>query len=569
MNKNTYDKPYKHLTTTLFVITLLSIFSLAHNSGSIQINQKAATALGTDALIFLPIILNNSELGAPIDTPLAETGKGVTVVIFDRGLDWQHPDFINPDGTTRIKWILDMTGQNWCTANQVAPVEYSEAQINAALQGQFNLPHRDAVGHGTATAGAAAGNGRSLPNGRFAGVAPDADLIIVKNTSEGAPAHGSYPAEAAFNGCMDEALDWADAKITELGQPAVGIWNAGTQWGPMDGTSALSRKIEEVFGPNRPGRIWVASSGDEGSLPNHSGGNFNASSPGMVRLDHESNGTTFLTAWYSGEALARISIKLPNGNIVGPVGPGFSTNQNGVTIVQYVPGNEFYPWTSTGGDRAVWMSITGHEGIITFIIESIGNSVGRFDLYGDILGEEFLTPSSDFLDLLVPGRLNDVSATVGAVVVGVHVERDSYTDIDGIVRNFSHEGVTGDLWLKSSGGPTRDGRFVLDVTALGQNSFASLSQHSYWSTIRGALPMAGEGYYVRFGGTSGAGPIVVGTIALMLEANPDLTAAEVKQILRETAVSDQFTGETPNPNWGYGKLDITAAVQAARDSTNR
>jgi hypothetical protein len=40
------------------------------------------------------------------------TGKGVTVAILDRGIDWQNQDFIKPDGTTRIRWMLDMSGQN-------------------------------------------------------------------------------------------------------------------------------------------------------------------------------------------------------------------------------------------------------------------------------------------------------------------------------------------------------------------------------------------------------------------------------------------------------------------------
>ena len=136
------------------------------------------------------------------------TGAGVTVVIIDRGIDWRNPDFINGDGTTRILWMLDMTGQDLCSASNPAPVEYSEAQINVALVGGPSIALRDAVGHGTATAGIAAGNGRAFAGGKYSGIAQGADLIIVKVTSEGAPAHGGVPAEPAFQGCMDEALDW-------------------------------------------------------------------------------------------------------------------------------------------------------------------------------------------------------------------------------------------------------------------------------------------------------------------------------------------------------------------------
>ena len=190
---------------------------------------------------------------------------------------------------------------------------------------------------------------------------------------------------------------------------------------------------------------------------------------------------------------------------------------------------------------------------------------GYIDVYGDVLGTEFLTSSIEFLDHLVPGRLNDLSATNGAIVVGVHVERDVFEGLNGN-QESGHEGRTGDLWLKSSDGPTRDGRDVLDVTASGQNYPAALSSGSFWEALPGNILADSDNRYVRFGGTSGAGPIVVGAVALMLEVNPDLTAAEVKQILRDTATADEFTGTVPNEMWGYGKLNIVAAVEAAANA---
>jgi hypothetical protein len=101
------------------------------------------------------------------------------------------------------------------------------------------------VGHGTVTAGIAAGNGSAFASGEYRGIAPDADLVIVKLTSDGGPSYtinGTiYPGETAFTACHTQALDWLNTKIGLLGKPVAALINSGVQlWGPIDGTSILS-----------------------------------------------------------------------------------------------------------------------------------------------------------------------------------------------------------------------------------------------------------------------------------------------------------------------------------------
>jgi subtilisin family serine protease len=493
------------------------------------------------------------------------TGQGVTIAILDRGIDWRHPDFIKPDGTTRIKWLLDMTGQNGCDASgkgSPPPVEYSEAQINAALEGGPAINSRDAEGHGTLTAGIAAGNGRAFAAGKYRGIAPEADLIIVKATSEGAPAHDGEPEEAPFNACFLEALDWLDGKVRLLGQPVVATINAGVQlFGPVDGTSVISRKIDQVFGQNRPGRVYVSPSGDEGSLPNHAGGSYSHLRDTVVRFNKASDNTSDLALWYTGSKPAEVTLTFEDGTVFGPIGPGeFVDQPNDIFFAQYEPGQEFYPATSTSGDRLVFARITGHNGAGTLRIRGLASGRGRFDLYGDVLGPN-LTPIISFIDGLVPGRLTDFSSTRSAVVVGAHVVRTSYVDINHVTRDVSDEGEVGELWLKSSGGPTRDRRLGMDLTAPGHNLFASYAPQSFRATFRFNLIEDGGGFYGRQGATSGSGPIVVGAIALLLQMKPTLTARQAELILHNTAVADAFTGRTPNRDWGFGKLDVLAALK--------
>ena len=69
-----------------------------------------------------------------------------------------------------------------------------------------------------------------------------------------------------------------------------------------------------------------------------------------------------------------------------------------------------------------------------------------------------------------------------------------------------------------------------------------------------------EDYKYLFG-TSQAAPHVTGVIALMLDANPDLTVDEVESILKSTAKPLGIVH--PNNTYGWGRVDALAAVNAA------
>lgn len=72
--------------------------------------------------------------------------------------------------------------------------------------------------------------------------------------------------------------------------------------------------------------------------------------------------------------------------------------------------------------------------------------------------------------------------------------------------------------------------------------------------------------YKHFGGTSSATPLVAGICALILSANPDLTAREVKAILERTADKIGSPTEYTNghsPKYGYGRVNADRAVAEA------
>ena len=96
--------------------------------------------------------------------------------------------------------------------------------------------------------------------------------------------------------------------------------------------------------------------------------------------------------------------------------------------------------------------------------------------------------------------------------------------------------------------------------------------------ILGAAGYETGDFVSGFGGTSSACPVVAGVAALVLSANPDLTAQQVKRILQDTA--DKIVDRDPDPQlgmqlgtydtnghsqwFGYGKVNAFKAVQAAQ-----
>lgn len=84
-------------------------------------------------------------------------------------------------------------------------------------------------------------------------------------------------------------------------------------------------------------------------------------------------------------------------------------------------------------------------------------------------------------------------------------------------------------------------------------------------------------YTNTFGGTSSATPAVAGVVALMLQANPNLTYRDVQEILVRTAVqNDEFSGGWVSngggfhfhPRYGAGLVNAAAATSMAASWTN-
>lgn len=179
-------------------------------------------------------------------------GEGICIGFIDTGINYQHPAFRNPDGSSRILRIWDQTVQSGIPPEGfLYGSEYTKEQIDEALRSPnpLNLvPSVDELGHGTALAGLAAGT--SDEAARFSGAAPEAELLVVKLKPAKQYLRDYFLVEettAAYqeDDCM-LAVRYLIDQSRKLGRPLVICFSLGTNQGGHDGYTPLDDVLSYV-----------------------------------------------------------------------------------------------------------------------------------------------------------------------------------------------------------------------------------------------------------------------------------------------------------------------------------
>lgn len=232
----------------------------------------------------------------------------------------------------------------------------------------------------------------------------------------------------------------------------------------------------------------------------------------------------------------------------------------------------------------------GH-GYVSDVIEAIDYAVARRDALGirvinvSVGSGVFESYRTDPL-AQATRRAVDAGIVVVAAAGNLGLDSNGQPQFGGItapgnapwvltVGASSHQGTTrrGDDSLArfSSQGPTWiDFAAKPDIVApgVGIESLAAPGSHLYFTLSDYLLDGGRSGRvkpYLSLSGTSMAAPVVSGTVALLLEANPDLTPNAVKALLQYTA--GLLPGQSALQQ-GAGMLNTRGAIRLARYFAN-
>ena len=217
----------------------------------------------------------------------------------------------------------------------------------------------------------------------------------------------------------------------------------------------------------------------------------------------------------------------------------------------------------------------GSEGVVVGF-RVIGADGQRIDCYCDGMNTWMSNYGMDtFMDGSCDGTISDMAVGHNVLVVGAYTMRNRWTSLDGKDYGYyeSDGFVINDIGHYSSYGTLADGRKLPHVCAPGSAVISAMSTpyvDNFFKGYEQYIPfnfqakaeVGGRTYYWKQEtGTSMSTPFVAGSIALWLEADPTLGIDDVRDIIAQTAVRDEFVEKGNQVQWGAGKFDALAGLK--------
>lgn len=500
----------------------------------------------------------------------AYTGKDVIVGIVDEGLDHRHPDFIKPNGDSRVIRYWDHSITN--PSQTPLPFNYGQVWYESQINDGTITSNEESSGHGTTVTGIATGNG--LANGTNRGMAPESDIIFVE-TNFNLP---------NWTLTIADACDYIFRVADSLGKPAIVNLSLGTYLGSHDGSDPASEYIESLL-EQKEGRLIVCAAGNSGNQPSyHAQAIMSTIDTNFIWFENNPSGTlgnntVFFDLWADQvDATFHYSF---GANLPGPSYESRSSTMFRAATDQMGTSPIFDTLRNSNGDQIATIEIyrefvgsnyhmqafcsrldsTNYR----FRFSTTGN--GKYDLWsGEFLGfnkiVKDIPTQVDYPHIgnyVLPDSLQSIvsswNCSEKVISVGNLRCRLGHIDKNGNQYYPATDMTTpGKIAPSSSRGPARTGHLKPDISASGDVTVAS---GPFWIINNPTYNASVEvgGWHVRNGGTSMASPTVAGIAALYFEKCSKATWEDFKTDLQTSAQEDSFTGQVPNYEYGAGKVD--------------
>jgi len=460
------------------------------------------------------------------ENPYNLTGDGVRVAVIDSGFQLDHEDIPEP----------------------VAAIDYSEYPDSS-----YTVSNESTyTGHGTHVAGLIVGQG-TLTDGVWKGMAPDADWIAIKVAQDNTGFMSTVSVDYAV---------WAARFVHDADFINISLGGMDTY---LDGSSESDQIVDLVSEDECS--VFIAN-GNEADKDYHYSAFLGAGETTDFITINYSDSTesrdlfyTFNLIWFDGE----------NTSIQDPmILEIFNHNQQHLTLQM------IYDMTqSPRGTQSRRASATVFNPN-TFYVKVTNESENEqlFHLYVDSFNGTIENADKNYT-IMVPATADK------AISISSWNTRDEWVNWQALLVSTPSI-IMNDISYFSSCGPRVDGTFKPDFAAPGAYIIAARDDDAWsgppfglmtpgvisniWATgdTSGGLPAD----YIALQGTSMASPVACGAAALIKQYAPEITCDELVELIRQTSRSDGFTGETPNPVWGYGKIDVEAAIEQLNSDIN-
>ncbi|MDE6741548.1 MAG: S8 family serine peptidase [Muribaculaceae bacterium] len=499
------------------------------------------------------------QIGTATGTPY--TGKGVVVGICDIGIDPLHPTFLDSEGRSRIKRVV-----------QYIENEGIRLQLDGEEEYRSWITDNPDKYHATHVCGILAGGGAGSP---YSGIATDAEIVATVSTLT----------EVGLLAGVEDIIDYAK----EVGTPAVINMSVGSYTGPHDGSSLFSQYLDMCA----EDAVIVLSSGNEGGQLNTLSFEFSSKKPSVAfRLGNRPWDQLWMYGatdiWSGSSSPLSVSIGLydtnvkkvvrwldpvvlTEGEVISYPCTGGDPDSDGLPfegelmVEGYVdPENGRHRTTLgyefTSSERAS----DGGWARYVLAVDVSGKPGDDVEVYADGTYTRLIALSGN------PGptsdrSVSDLACGFNVISVGMYGNRDSIPVSTCAGMEWRDTGYTGGATVvRSSYGTLRDGRVTPLTVAPGATLMSAGSRPFFIDHPDEPHFMTAGTSWAEEGGTSMSAPYVAGYVATWLEAVPTLTSADVRRIISASNRID--IAEPDDPHNGMGYFDPVRGLKLALEA---